>query len=64
MHNPFAPTPLADRLIGNAFPVVREVHDNLPKLLYLSENVDALTEQARSAVTSLRRPSPLPVRRS
>ena len=51
MHNPFAPTPLADRLIGNAFPVVREVHDNLPKLLYLSENVDALTEQARSAVT-------------
>ena len=52
MHNPFAPTQIVDRLIGNAFPVVREVHDNLPKLLYLSENVDALTEEAHSAIST------------
>ena len=52
MHNPFAPTQIVDRLIGNAFPVVREVHDNLPKLLYLSENVDALTEGAHHAIST------------
>lgn len=52
MNNPFAPTPLVDRLIGNAFPIVKDVHDKLPTLLYLSENVDGLTEQAKASVAT------------
>lgn len=43
---------LTDTVLGNAYPVVKGVYDQLGEISYLVQNVAAITEAGRSAVTS------------
>jgi len=39
--------PLVDKMIGNAFPIVKHVADNMDYIRYLSENLEALVTYAQ-----------------
>lgn len=43
---------LTDTVLGNAYPVVKGVYDQLGEISYLVQNVASITEAGRSAVTS------------
>lgn len=55
--SPFSPysgnSVLTDKLVGNAYPVVRAVHDKLDEIAYLAQNTGAILEAGTAALNTV-----------